>query len=536
MEKMDKKRKVIKTGVYAAQGKMLAVSVLLTGFFLTAGRIVSANILGDEGNGILTVPQYICESILLLSFFFLPTVLSGTMSLRNAAGQKKSAFALFFCSSVVQTIAGILFSIVCFGGAEWFSVLTTDSEYAVYAFRMLAPVFFLSVFPSVLRGYFQTAGMSGISVMSQVIESALWSGGSIVASWAMVKYGTTAAESGDSLKAASYGAAGAVAGGVLAAVAGCVFLGTAMFLRSKRNPERFYTGHFVEKESIVQTLRCFFVSVCPAFGAVLPTILGRVIKPSLFSHIMAEQGKDQGERLNQLGLYSGRYEICLMFPIVLAAYSAVFVMPVMRFMTASGVRRGACERAGKAVRMASVLLFPSSAVLLTLAAPLSFLLFDDRRTETIFLIRITGISSFFAGMAFASCILLYGMNRTATAVRNAVAAAAADLVVFAVLAYGMKTDLHAIWGSGLTAVVFLCGLNGYELYRMGGIRRADLSFMIRPFLVTIVMGTVAYAGYLAVDLIVGGRLLPGIIPMAAAIVLYWISVWKLKLLKTKKSE
>lgn len=536
MQKTEKKRKVIKTGIYAAQGRMLAGSFFLTGVFLLAGRIAVANILGDAENGILMVPQHICEFILALSFYLLPTALSGALSLKNAAGQKRNAFRLLLFTTVVQASLGLIFALVCFFGAKTLSEWTTSGDVAVRVFRMLAPVFFLSAFPSVLRGYFQAAGRPGVPVVSQVAESAVWSIGSAVAAWGMMKYSVTGDQQADNaLVFSSNGAAGAVAGGVIAALGGCIFLGITLFLQQRRS-RVVRNDHIAGREKLWQTFRFFVVSVCPAFALGLIGTLGRLVKPAWFSHIMDNRGIDQADFLAQMGIYFGRYEPFLIIPVVMAASAAILVMPVMRVMSAAGAKKAVNERAGKGIRMAAVLLFPSGTMLAVLAPPLLSFLFNDTRESTVLLVRMGGISVIFGGFAFASCILLYGMNRTRDVLKHAIISFITDLAVFAVLALSMKLEVYSIWGSSLASQVVLCILNYYKMYHLGGLHPSDIHFVLKPFLVSVVMGTASYAVYLAVDLTVGGRFLPALLPVFVAVVIYGITVWKLDLIKERKSE
>lgn len=522
---------------FIAQGAILAVATVLTKVIGVIYRIPLANILGDAGNGFYGYAYQIYAMALMVSSLSLPTAVSKLVSAKLAAGQRRNSVRVFRCSMLFAVVVGFVVTAAVFFGADAISVYAMKSPLSVYALQMLAPGLFLVAIMAVIRGYFQGLGSMMPTAVSQIIEQIMRAVISIVGAGMFVDMGTRAGEkAGEELLGPAYGAAGATLGTVLGALIALIFLLFVVWAYRGQMRRQYRADRSGKEDSYRHILKVLVMTAVPILFSTAIYNINQILDLTIFNHIMEAQGYVEEEYMALQGIYSGKYDTLVNVPLSIPWALCSSVVPSLTAAVATRSRRLVHEKIDQTLRLTMVITIPCGVGFLVLASPLMVLLYNDASKTPAYLLMLGSAVVVLYAWASISNSILHGLNHISSPAKNACVALAIHLAAFVVMMVVFKMNVYALAAGNIVFAACMCFLNQRKVHKVCGFRINVMDTFIKPFIASAVMGVVTYAVHLALDLLIGGRWIPTIVAILAAIIVYVVVVLKIGTLSDEDIE
>lgn len=513
---------------YIVQGTILAAAVVITKVIGVVYRIPLTNILGDEGNGFYGYAYQVYAIALMLSSLSLPTAVSKLVSARMASGERRNAFRVFVCSMVFAVIVGLVISLAIFLGAGAISNYMMRAPLSLYALRVLAPGLLIVAVMAVLRGYFQGLGTMMPTAVSQIIEQIINAVVSIVGAAVLFGMGTKAGEkAGEELLGPAYGAAGATLGTVMGALTGLLFLLFVLWAFRggiKRQLKRDRSRH---RESYQAILKALILTAVPVIFSTAIYNINQILDLTIFNHIMDARGFAEQEYMALQGIYTGKYDPLINVPMSIPYALSSSIVPSLTAAVMAGKKKRTHYQIDQTLRLTTILTIPSCVGFFVLASPLMVLLYNDDSATPANLLMLGAIVIVLYGWSSITNSILHGLNYMSTPAKHAAAALVVHLIALVIMMTVFRMDVYALVGSNIIFALVMCFLNQRKIYQVCGFRVNIQRTFVKPFLAAAVMGIVTYLVHLGLDRLIGGRVVPTVIAIIAAIVVYVVIVLKI---------
>lgn len=522
---------------FIAQGTMLAIATVLTKVIGVIYRIPLANTLGDTGNGFYGYAYQIYAMALMVSSLSLPTAVSKLVSVKMAVGERKNAVRVFLCSMMFGVGIGLVVTGAIFFGADTIADHAMKSPLSVYALKMLAPGLFLVAVMAVIRGYFQGLGSMMPTAISQIIEQIVRAVVSIAGASIFIDIGTrTGEKTGEALLGPAYGAAGATLGTVLGALIALIFLGMILFTYKGKMVQQYRTDRTGKKDSYRQILKVLVLTALPILFSTAIYNINQILDLTIFNHIMDSQGYVEKEYMALQGIYSGKYDPLVNVPLSISSALCASVVPSLTAAVAKRSRKMVHEKIDQTLRLTMVLTIPCGAGFLALASPLMVFLYNDGSETPARLLMLGSVVVVLYGWSSITNSILHGLNHISTPAINACIALVVHLVSFIVMMALFRMNVYALAAGNIVFAVCMCWLNQRKVRKVCGFRINVTDTFIKPLIASAVMGMVAYAVYLVMDLLVGGRWMPTSVAVCAAMIVYLVVVLRIGTLSEEDIE
>lgn len=525
-ESQTNKRK--KKDDYLVQGAILATATVMTKIIGVVYRVPLANILGDEGNGFYGYAYQVYAMALMLSSLSLPTAVSKLVSERVASGKRRNAFRVFICSLVFAFIVGLIITLAVFFGAGAISEHVMKSPLSVYALKVLAPGLFIVAVMAVLRGYFQGLNTMVPTAISQIIEQLVNAVVSIVGASVLFGIGTRAGEkAGEDLLGPAYGAAGSTIGTVAGAVSGLLFLLFVFWLYRKVIKKQIKRDHTRGKESYRHILKVLVFTAVPVILSTAIYNINQILDLTIFNHIMDAQGYVEQEYMALQGIYTAKYDTLINVPLSIPYALSASVVPSLVAVITSGTKRDAHYKIDQTLRLTMFLIIPCAVGFITLASPLMVLLYNDASATPANLLMLgSAVVTLFSWSSITNSIL-HGLNHMSSPAKNAGVSLVIHLAAFVVMMTVFKMNVYALVCSNIVFGVCMCYLNQRKIRKICGFRVNIVHTFVKPLIAAAIMGVVAYAVHLVLDLLIGGRFIPITAALIVAVIVYMITALKI---------
>lgn len=526
---MKHKRK--KKDDFLMQGMILAVAMVMTKVIGLVYRIPLTNILGDEGNGFYGYAYEVYAMALMLSSLSLPTVVSKLVSARVAMGQRRNAFRVFLCSLAFSLVVGIVISLVIFLGAGAISTNIMKSPLSVYALRVLATGLFIVAVLGVLRGYFQGLGTMVPTAVSQIIEQIINAVVSIAGASILYKLGTKAGEqTGEELLGPAYGAAGGTLGTVTGALFALLFL-LFCFYMFKRNIKRgIAMDRTRKKERYERILKILILTSIPVIFSTAIYNINQILDLKIFNDIMSAQGFTEKEYMALQGIYTGKYNTLINVPLAMANGLAASVIPSMTMAVTTGEKKQVYSKIDQTIRFTMIIAIPCFVGFVVLASPLMVLLYNDANATPALMLALGAVTVILYSWSTVSNSILQGMDEMGTAAKNAGISLVVHLAALFLMLILFKWNIYALVVSNIVFALCMCLLNERAIHRTCGYEQEIDRTFIKPLTAAVLMGIVTYIVHLLLDIFIGGRFIPTIFAVLAAVVVYAAGILKLGVL------
>ena len=500
---------------YIVQGSILAAAAVLTKIIGVVYRIPLTNILGDEGNGFYGYAYQVYAIALMISSFSLPTAVSKLVSVRLAKRQKRNAFRVFLCSLAFAVGVGLFISLTIFLGAGLISTHAMKSPLSVYALRVLAPGLLIVAVMAVIRGYFQ-----GMGIVNAVV--------SIVGASVLFGIGTKAgAEKGKELLGPAYGAAGSTLGTVAGSLAGLLFLLFVMILYKKVIRRQLKRDRSQNVESYSFILKALLFTAIPVVFSTAVYNINQIIDLTIFNHVMEAQGYVEKEYMALQGIYTGKYDTLINVPMAIANALGTSVVPSLTAVVTNGTRKQVHSKINQTLRITMVVAIPSCIGYFVLASPIMVLLYNDRSTTPAHLLMMGAIVVVLYGLSSVTNSILHGLNYMTSPAKNAGVALVIHLAAFVLMMTVFKMNVYALVGGNIVFALAMSILNLIKIRKVSGFRMDLLSTFGKPFTAAAIMGVITYGVFRLFDLLVGGRVIPVLVSLIVAVLVYAVVLLKI---------
>jgi len=493
-------RKFVKGAVVMAMAGM--ASRILGAFY----RIPLANVIGDEGMGLLELAQPVYNFFLVASVAGLPLAISKLVAEKTAVGDQKGAGVVLRVSLSIMVLTGLIFTFVMYLGADWLSNRIYNDPRVALAIRAIAPALFFVTVASAFRGYFQGLQNMGPSAMSQVLEQFVRVLTMLVLAFTLLPKGL------------EFAAAGAAFGAVAGGVSSFIFLIAAFIayrrrhvlnrtIASKRSDERFLTI----------AGRIFTISIPVALGAsVLPII--RAIDSAIVPARLGLAGFGPEAATSFFGQLNGMAMPLVYFPNVLTLALAASVVPAISESSALGGKGHVANRADEVTRLTGIIAVPAGVGLYVLSSEISGLVYG--RADVGRVLASLAPAATFLCMLQTSAAILQGMGHVTIPVKN--------LVIGSLIKVGLEYWLTAlpalnIVGAGIsTSVGFgvVALLNLADVARRTGRPLGIIRHFGRPLAASAAMVVIIKLVYLMLVRSMGLGRLPTFVSIAIGAVSY----------------
>lgn len=532
MAELHKQRK--KKDDFLMQGAILAMAGVITKIIGVVYRIPLTNIIGDEGNGFYGYAFEVYALALMLSSLSLPTAVSKLVSARMAMRQKRNAFRVFMCSLVFAIVIGAAFALIIFLGADSISANIMESPLSAYALKVLAPGLFIVSILGVLRGYFQGLGTMVPTAVSQIIEQIFNAVISLAGAGILFNIGMKAAQKqGNDLLGPAYGAAGGTVGTVMGAVSALIFLLFALFVYRNVIKRQIRSDKSKRQESYKRILKILLITTVPIIFSTAIYNINQILDMTVFNKIMAAQGFSEEKYMALLGIYSGKYNTLISVPLAMANGLAASVIPSMTVAVAANHKSQIYDKITQSIRFTMLIAIPCFVGFVVLASPLMVFLFGDSSRTPAMLLAVGAITLVLYCMSTVSNSILQGLDKVSTPAKNAAISLVVHIIALLVMLIVFKWNIYALVGSNIAFALCMCFLNMRAIHTACGYRQEVKATFLKPLLAAVIMGVATYAVYYLLNLAIGGRFIPTLISIMAAVVVYTVSVLKLGVLSAE---
>ena len=513
---------------YIVQGSILAAAVVITKVIGVVYRIPLTNLLGDEGNGFYGYAYQVYAFALMISSLSLPTAVSKLVSTRVASGQKRNAFRAFLCSLLFAVIVGFIVSLVIFLGAGAISEHMMKAPLSVYALRVLAPGLFIVAVMAVLRGYFQGLGTMMPTAVSQVIEQIFNAVVSIVGAGVLFDIGARVGEErGEELLGPAYGAAGGTLGTVIGALAGLIFLLFVLWMFKSVIKQQLKRDRTRKRESYSHLLKALIMIAVPVIFSTAIYNINQIIDLTVFNHIMDAQGYSEQEYIALQGIYTGKYDPLINVPMSIPYAISSSIVPSLTATVMTRDRRRTHYQIDQTLRLTTIMTIPSCVGFIVLASPLMVLLYNDPGATPANLLMLGAIVIVLYGWSSITNSILHGLNYMSSPAKNAAVALVIHLIAFVLMLTVFKMNVYALVGSNIVFALIMCFLNQRKIRKVCGFRLDIVRMFGKPLLAAVIMGVITYLVHLGLDMLIGGRVIPTVAAILAAIIVYVFLILKM---------
>ena len=523
----NRKRKV-RGDDYIVQGSILAAAVVITKVIGVVYMIPLTNLLGDEGNGFYGYAYQVYAFALMISSLSLPTAVSKLVSARMAVGQKRNAFRAFLCALLFAVTVGFAVALVIFLGAGAISEHMMKAPLSVYALRVLAPGLFIVAVMAVLRGYFQGLGTMMPTAVSQVIEQFFNAIVSIIGAGVLFDIGTRIGEEkGEELLGPAYGAAGGTLGTVVGALTGLLFLLFVLWMFKGGIKRQLRRDRSRKRESYSHLLRALIMIAVPVIFSTAIYNINQIIDLTVFNHIMDAQGYSEQEYIALQGIYTGKYDPLINVPMSIPYAISSSIVPSLTAVVMAKDRKRTHYQIDQTLRLTTIMTIPSCVGFIVLASPLMVLLYNDPGATPANLLMLGAVVIVLYGWSSITNSILHGLNYMSSPAKNAAVALAVHLIAFVLMLTVFRMNVYALVGSNIIFALIMCFLNQRKIRKVCGFRLDIVRMFGKPFLAAAVMGIVTYLVHRGLDMLIGGRVIPTVTAILAAIAVYVVLILKL---------
>ena len=540
---MNRKRGLfMQAGILAMTGIIVRIIGLLYRGPLTA-------ILGDEGNGYYGY-AYDCYTIaLLISSYSIPSAISRIISGKLAVGEYVNAQRFFRCAMYYVCAVGGVIALILMIFAPSF---VADAN-AVPVLRVFAPTVFLCGILGVLRGYFQAHRTMVQTSVSQILEQI---GNAIIsilmalllrATVSMPQEETQAAMEAYQTTRAARGAMGSAVGTGAGVVIALVFM-TMLYMSNRPYVQErvYYDVHRPQKMSrlfgtliayvtpfIFSTFIYNFVSYVNQriFSAVEVSRQVNVLTPE------AEALQIRARTAAQYGVFSGKALVLTNIPIAIAAAVSAAMIPEIAGLLARRKKKTARRRCDQVIRLTMLVAIPCAVGMLTLARPITMLLFPQQESlsRASFLLMVLSVTVVLYSLSTLTNAILQSAGFIWRPALHALAALVAEALILYLLLLVTEIGNFAIAIAVVLHALITCILNHFAIRRKRLSRTNVQEVFLHPFLASLGMAVAAAAVYYSLwallGLLIGSAWFVNLLSVFPAI-LFAIWVYFAILLKT----
>lgn len=329
-------------------------------------RIPLGNLIGSEGMGYYQAAYPVYTLFLTLATAGFPTALAKLVSEKMAIGDYRGANKIFKVSYTVLFLTGLVAFCIFFFGAKYIVTNIMENENAYFAMVAISPALLFVPVMSSYRGYFQgRRDMSKIAT-SQILEQ-----------FFRVVLGIGLAYYCMNIDGEALGAAGAISGATIGAIASILYLIIAYLKEGKRRKAEMKATKNFKEERVSRILKKLLVVAIPiTIGAsVMPLV--NMIDSVLVIKRLIVAGYSEAQANSMLGQLAGMAMAIINLPSVITVAMSMSLVPAISESCALGNRGKARKDTKSALKVTLLIVLPAAFGMAALAGPIMKLLYPN---------------------------------------------------------------------------------------------------------------------------------------------------------------
>ncbi|MEG1284410.1 MAG: polysaccharide biosynthesis protein [Romboutsia sp.] len=457
-------------------------------------RIPLGNLIGSTGMGYYQAAYPVYTLFLNLAIAGFPTALAKLVSEKTAIGDHRGANKIFKVSYTVLLITGLISFAVFFFGAKPI-VQMMNNEGAYYAMLAISPALLFVPVMSSYRGYFQgKRDMSKIAI-SQIGEQFF----RVILGIGLAYYFMN--KSGPEM-----GAAGAIAGATIGAIAAITYLIFAYAREGKQRRAQLKASKNYKEEKTSRILKRILVVAVPiSIGASVMPLMNLIDNAIVISRL-TEGGLSHNEAVSLFGQLTGMAMAIINLPSVITAAIGMSLVPSISESYALGNKPKARKETKSAIKVTLLLVLPAAFGLAALAGPIMQLLYPKEPPTIGIILLVLTPCVIFLGLMQTLNGILQGMGKPMVPVIALLIGMASKITISYTLT--VRPEINVI-GSALGTVAAYLIAASFELYYVKknmGVKFSTKEFVIKPLITVITMFIVVKLSYGFINPILGNSI------------------------------
>lgn len=517
----QKNGKKEKRSDFLVQGSILAAASIIVRLIGMVYRIPMANIMGEEGQGLYSIAYDIYSLALILSSYSLPLSVSKMMAAKNINKEYRNSMKIFKCTLVFAVIAGGFMALFLFIFADFLAGLY-GSPNAAYPLRILAPTIFIVAVLGVLRGFFQGKNNMLPTAVSQIMEQIVNAAVSVGAAYGMMKLHSA------SEKISGYGAAGGTMGtlcGALTALFVLLFLFTVNYPYEKKKCRNDKTGR------IDDTKRVFHVLLLTIFPVILSQVVYQssgIVDKFLFSQLTKARGMLNTVREAQFGMYS-YYTLLISVPLGISTAMSSSILPSITASRARGDHETVKLKVHDSIKLNMLIAIPCAVGIFVLADPIIRMLFPSTGAMTGKITMVGAFAVIFYALSTITSAVLQSINRMKLPVVHSAVSMVVQAVLLVLLVEFTPLGVYSLAICNVVFPMIVCILNWISVGRYLSYDQEIYKTFLMPFLVSLVMGAVAFLGYHICYMVSHSNVVGCLLAILVAVIVYFVLLIKMRI-------
>lgn len=485
---MGKRRNGAKGANLIIQGGIMAVTALFVNACMVFRQIPLTGIWGDEGNGIFTAAYGVYTAVWLFSAYGLSAAVSGLLKSRIKKGDYRSAGTIMQTAFLYAGVTGIGLGAVLFFGSAYVTQRILAEPLAALPLQILSLAVVFSAWNGLLRGYFLGNG-AGFPVMISMIAEQIVT---LLSAFFLVPLGQQRGELvggllQNGLFAQSFAVMGFTAGILAGAAAAFLFLLTVYLLSHSyyRKKNKKQAGR--KKEPLLFSVSAFFAALFPM---ILYGVLeqGYLLIQQICFRLLMKDSLGASVISVQWGMYSGKYKVFTMIPVILAMIMGMTLRERVRMLYRRNDSARIRELTQNALKAAMLIVIPLAVMIGTLAVPLLEAVFPKQDSDAAALLLTGFVTAVFFSAACLLAEALRGMEKTITLLICGLSALALHGGALYAMLELLHLDIFGVLYADILYAFCLLALLGAAAQKQCGFRHGLLRSMAAPLFAGAVMG------------------------------------------------
>ncbi len=471
---------------------MAGILIKVMGAFF---RIPLGNFIGAEGMAYYQAAYPVYTLFLTLATAGFPTALAKLVSEKNAIGDYKGAHKIFKVSYTTLFITGIIAFSIFFFGADYIVNNIMKNQGAYYAMLAIAPSLLFVPVMSAYRGYFQGRQEMSKIALSQIGEQLFRVILGIALAYVLMQNAGP-----------QWGAAGAITGATIGAIASIIYLIIAYLRESKiRKAEIKKSKHFKD-ESVSRILKKLLVVAIPITigAAVMPLV--NMIDSVIVVRRLTDGGFTPEQAKIMFGQLTGMAMAIVNLPSVLTVAMSMSLVPAISESYGLGNIPKARKDTKSAIKVTLLMVLPAAFGIAALATPIMQLLYPKEPASIGTILLFLTPCVVFLGLIQVMSGILQGMGKPMIPV----IALLVGMVFKVVLTYTLTAiPSIGVLGSAMgtvSAYLVAAIIDIWYVRKSMKIKFSAKEFVIKPLITVITMFIAVKLSFGAFTVLVGSKL------------------------------
>lgn len=464
--------------------------------------------IGMKGLGVYNAVFPTYNLLLTISSAGLPVAVSRLVAHSLAKDNPRGAKQVFRAALLLLTILGCIATLIIFSCSGYLATTVVEIPESILGFQVIAPCVALVCMLSAFRGFMQGQQNMTPTAISQLIEQVGKVGIALPLAYvgSIVGAGVDA-QSGTSVYAAAYGAAGALLGTTIAEAAAFLYmLILYMRRRSAFNARPQLSSDAPESNTSISK-QLLSISIPITIGACIVPLSQFIDSAMLMDRLqIAGHTRDLAQEL--YGLFTGTVIRIINIPTALALAVSMSLVPAISSARAVSDEESIRRQSDLGLRFAFLIGLPCSIGMSVLAEPVMRFLYEETTADALLvtggeLLTVSSLTIVLFTVVQATTSILQGLGKQRLPMYTLIAGVLCKIALNYLLVAIPGIGIHGAPIASIVCYTVSLVPNLYYVMKYGKVRFNLMGWLVRPGAATAAMGVVVW---ILRELLPSGRL------------------------------